>query len=359
MAARCAALRERGFERFLGPIVSAAVAAALGVPQATALALDAGDARSAPLAAVAPADAPRPRQAADELAAGRDTQAAGRRRADCAGVASAIPPHRPGSTGGADFLRRIAALGEHERDRAIRDELLAGNVPAFLRAAVPVRLEAGGSLASARPALTVTLCVLADYLSVGSNADHVLVPMSLPSALAVARAFGFVLPTRHIVDAIYAQASVHLAPLPLPPGDLMRSAAYLLRHDALVRAQRDATAAPLSALVAGHKKDLVLSNRLWQVPGRVAIYGWHRAASAPIQPLSVVHGERYADYSHGVRLVSATAFVDGRPTPVVDLLRDPRLSRLLSDEGPIARAGEMPPGAPLAGSSPAGLNHSY
>jgi hypothetical protein len=176
---------------------------------------------------------------------------------------------------------------------------------------------------------------LPDYLSIGSSRDFLLVPVGLYTALAVADAFGFTLPTPKIVDAIYRQAAVHLAPQPLPPGGTMRSTAYYVRHNALVLAQRAETAAPLGALTAGHKKDLVLTKRLWHSPGRVAIYGWHRDANAPIQPLSTFHGAQYADYSHGVRLVSMTAFVDGQPRSIFDLLADPRFSRLLSDEGPL------------------------
>jgi hypothetical protein len=115
----------------------------------------------------------------------------------------------------------------------------------------------------------------------------------------------------------------------------MRSAAYLQQHDALVEQQRAALGAAPGALTAGHKKDLVLSARLWQQPGRVAIYGWHRPDGTPIQTLSTVHGARYADYSHGVRLVSQTMFVDGRPARLLDVLADAQLGPLLSDEGPL------------------------
>jgi hypothetical protein len=90
--------------------------------------------------------------------------------------------------------------------------------------------------------------------------------------------------------------------------------------------------------MAGQKKDVVLTNRLLAKPGRVAIYGWHEGAGRPIQPLSTVHGARYADYSHGVRLVSAVAYVDGYARALSDLLEDRRLARLVSDEGPISRA---------------------
>jgi len=66
-----------------------------------------------------------------------------------------------------------------------------------------------------------------------------------------------------------------------------------------VKRERAAHAEPLGELTSGDKKDLVLTSLLWRVPGRVAIYGWHRAVNQPIQPLSKVHGARYADYSPG------------------------------------------------------------
>ena len=91
-------------------------------------------------------------------------------------------------------------------------------------------------------------------------------------------------------------------------------------------------------LTAGDKKDIVLTNRLASNPGRVAIYGWHWPGGTPIQPLSTVHGAAYADYSHGVRLVSETAFVNGRAVPLGDLLADARYGPLLNNEGPVRPA---------------------
>jgi len=78
-----------------------------------------------------------------------------------------------------------------------------------------------------------------------------------------------------------------------------------------------------------------VTNLLFTSPGRIAIYGWHRLNGAPIQPLSTVHGACYADYSHGIRLVSETVTVDGQSRSAYDVLQDPVLSRALSDEGPI------------------------
>jgi hypothetical protein len=51
-----------------------------------------------------------------------------------------------------------------------------------------------------------------------------------------------------------------------------------------------------------------------------------------------VHGACYEDYSHGIRLVSRTALIDGVPTPIDEILRDSALAGVLSDEGSIGSA---------------------
>lgn len=241
-----------------------------------------------------------------------------------------IPARSPSAPGGREFAGRVATLGEDQREAAILDQLLAGNIPSFLRGLSPVVL---GDRAAGAPSARVIVCVLPDYLAVGSDTDFFLIPMRLRTALTVADRFRFWLPTRRIVDAIYAQAPVHLYPQPLPAGDTMRSTAYYWRHNELVLAQREQVPLPLGTLTAGDKKDLVLTNRLWDHLSRVAIYGWQRSEGAPIQPLSTFHGARYADYSHGVRLVSATVYVDDIARPMLSLLQDSRAARILSDEG--------------------------
>lgn len=264
-------------------------------------------------------------------------------RADCSSAGLSLPPRAASAPGGSEFAHRIAALSGPARDRLIVDEVRAGNVPPHLRHARAVTLglpHGGGS--------RVTLCVLPDYLAIGDDADYLLVPLGLQAALSLAGEFGFELPTRRMVDAIYHQAALRLAPQPLPAGDEMRSTAYVERHNAIVRQQRAQAGAPLDVLTAGHKKDLVLTPRLEQMPGRVAIYGWHRADGQPIQPLSLVHGERYADYSHGVRFVSTTAWVDGVPRPLGALLADARSAAILSDEGAIPPALALAAGATVA-----------
>lgn len=253
-------------------------------------------------------------------------------------AAPGLPPRPPRSRGAREFIAAVAGLSDHERDLAIRGELLAGNLPDFLRRVWPLQLNLRGN--DGRH-WQLTLYALPDYLGLGSDEDFLLVPMGLKTALMVATRFGCALPTRRLVDLIYRGSSVRLQPQPLPASEQMRSTAYLLRHDALVEQQRAALGASPGQATAGHKKDLVLSERLWTQPGRVAIYGWHRSDGRAIQPLSTVHGAQYADYSHGVRLVSQTAYLNGHPISIFDLLADPELAILISDEGPLPQAAAL------------------
>ena len=94
---------------------------------------------------------------------------------------------------------------------------------------------------------------------------------------------------------------------------------------------------PLGTLTAGHKREVVISNRIYNQPppGRVVIYGWHQLNGTPIQPLYSGHAETYADYSHGIRLVQDSITVNGEPALIRELLQHPDRHTLLSDEGQI------------------------
>ena len=70
----------------------------------------------------------------------------------------------------------------------------------------------------------------------------------------------------------------------------------------------------------------------WSAIGRAR----HRAPGRPIQPQSTFHEADYADYSHGVRLVSDTVTVNGRTQSIVHALEDAAEAPALSYEGKIA-----------------------
>jgi hypothetical protein len=261
-----------------------------------------------------------------------------------------LPARLAGARAGKDFISSTVGSSYVDREQAIFTELSWGNVPPFLRKLREVTLTATDGHGIAH---TGIVKVTPDYLSIGTDEDFVWMPMNPMTAQRIADLCGCILPTRKLVDAIYAQATLKLVPQPKPPVDSMMSSEYYLDHNEMVEQQRGGR--PLAQLTAGHKKDVVIARRLVEYPDRVAIYGWHQPGGQAIQPLSTVHENTYADYSHGIRLVLKRMLVDGKEVDVEEVLRDPDLCSLLSDEGTLASARvphvpapeSVSPGVPL------------
>ncbi|MCC2665672.1 MAG: hypothetical protein K0S35_3594, partial [Geminicoccaceae bacterium] len=78
------------------------------------------------------------------IAAGLGLPAAAARGAAGDGCASAlveaIPPRPSHAASASDFVQRTSGLSEAARDTAVAAELMAGNLPAFLRELRPVTL---------------------------------------------------------------------------------------------------------------------------------------------------------------------------------------------------------------------------
>ncbi len=229
--------------------------------------------------------------------------------------------------GGSVFMAATGNLSVPQRESLILLQLAAGNQPSALSGArnVTVVAPAGQSVSfMARP----------DYLALGTDDDFVRMPMAAFTAQKLADLFSASVPTTLMVDAIWRAATTKIAPQPLPPGPNMTSNAYFVKENALIEAEL--SGAPLDAYVGGDKKDIVITNEYAAHPTSVAIYGWHRLDGQPIQPLFLGHAAWYADYSHGVRLVDSTVFVDGAPLSLADALADANLAAALSREGVMA-----------------------
>jgi hypothetical protein len=244
---------------------------------------------------------------------------------------AAIPTRAPDAPTGSAFIDAIAELPRQEREAAVQRELLAGNIPDFLRRLRPITAKAVGIDGVAR---TVVYEVMPDYLAIGSDEDFVRMPMNPYTAQAFCDAFGYVLPTRKMVDDIWAAAEVHVDPRPLT--EEREAARTFHQHHRIIEEQL--AGQPRGVFVAGTKKDVVVSNRVQERPNRVAIYGWHYRDGKPIQPLTIVHVDWYVDYSHGIRPVRRTMRVDGTEMSFEAILSDPHRSNLLSDEGEISVA---------------------
>jgi hypothetical protein len=244
-----------------------------------------------------------------------------------------LPPRASNAPSGTAFVARITPLDLAEREEEIIAQITAGNVPKFLRklCAVPATSVSEGVTN------TATFYATPDYLAVGSDDDYFLIPISPNTGQRIADALRCSLPTPKMADEIYAAAEVKLAPSPIPPSAAMTTIPVFSNHYATVRAQRAAQlqAHPLGALVAGHQKDVVITAKLASAPGKVAIYGWHQTNGVPIQPLYLKHTAIWVDYSQCTRLVQQKMIVNGLAKTVAEVLADPALAGLLSNEGPI------------------------
>lgn len=247
-----------------------------------------------------------------------------------------FPPRPADALDGDAFLASLAQADENQVQQASLHELLRGNVPESLRRLSRIAFEA-----STRSGLKkkVTIWVTWDYVSIGSDANSIRIPLTPISAQLLADQMGALLPTRKIVDILYQYASLKLSPHPFPPGPWMVRPAEFLRHDKTIDEELSAAANEARSwpplLLAGHKKDIVLSNVLEERRHRLAIYGWHTLEGKPIQSVSTYHGDWYADYSHGTRLIAKTMRIDQHIADVDVVLKDDELASLLSDEGPL------------------------
>jgi hypothetical protein len=239
-----------------------------------------------------------------------------------------IPARPAGAMGGHAFMNSIASLSSTAREAAILTELGRGNIPSFLRTFKTLEIRWQDSK---RHRLSGRISIMPDYLAVGSDTDFVRVPMTPMTAQKLADQFGCSLITRRISDVVYQEAELRLDPHPMTVD--RESVSTFIQHNDIIETQR--AGKPLGLLTCGIKKDVVLTNLLAVKPGHVAIYGWHYTNGTPIQPLTTVHVNTYVDYSHGIRLMARQCVANGKQCDVRDVMKDPRLCAMLSDEGPM------------------------
>jgi hypothetical protein len=236
---------------------------------------------------------------------------------------------------GNGFMKRISELPPGEREEEIYKAVASGNIPGFLRETVTIRGEFEDGNGSRH---SLIYEVMPDYLAVGSDNDFCRVPMNPRTAQRLANLFGGSLLTSKLSDHIYSQAEVKLTPFNyIPVGNANELVSKFVDHNAQIEKQLNDAGGKHGQLVAGIKKDVILSSRTAERHDRVVIYGWHKPDGKPIQPVYSGHVWWYVDYSHGIRLINNQVILDGRPALASDILKDPVLFRILSDEeAPVA-----------------------
>ena len=166
-----------------------------------------------------------------------------------------IPARAADAMTGSAFIASLARLSREEREAAIRRELFAGNIPSFLRKLRSVEVAAVGSDSAKH---TIAYDVMPDYLAIGSDQDFVRMPMTPYTAQDFCDAFGFVLPTRKMVNDIWAAATTHLDPRPLTV--MRESPSTFLQHHRIIEEQLKGV--ERGTFVAGIKKDVVVTSKL-------------------------------------------------------------------------------------------------
>lgn len=245
-------------------------------------------------------------------------------RADCE-----WPVRQSSSWSSQQFFERYRLPGA-QRELAIIDQFLSGNFPNQLKQFIPLHLE--GSTPNG--ILEVDLTVSPDYFALGTDGDSVRTPMTNYAAQFIASFLGMALPTAFLVDRIYDQATTKLNPEPTDwykRDPEMRLGPNYWLFNQNIEKQRQGR----PPLLAGHKKDVIVTNLLDSAPQRVAIYGWQREGNRPIQPIGTPHEFVYEDYSHGIRLIGPMVLVRlagsaRRQLSIQEAYKDPTIGKFLN-----------------------------
>lgn len=246
--------------------------------------------------------------------------------------------HRKSNTlKGSQFFASISdsTLSLKNREKLIFKEVKKGNIPSYLRKLTLIELA--DTIDGTEYKLK--FYVLPDYLSIGNDSDYCYVPTTPMLAQKIADFTKTLLPTKKMSDLIYQHATIKLEPQPIPPSNLMTTVPVFIQHNKMVQKQLAGFKKGCSILIAGNKKDIIISNKIYGEPtSRVVIYGWHQLNGKAIQPVYNKHTNLWADYSHGVRLIADKAILNGKSISIKSLLKDKILNKLLSDEGVIEKA---------------------
>ncbi len=243
--------------------------------------------------------------------------------ASCTATRATVGQGLPAPVRGAALFRAQAdSLTYSQRDSMAVQWYAAGDFPRFMRhfQRVDTRI-----VTSDGRTVKAHYYVAPDYLCVGTDEDFLRLPLTPRAAQRIADLLGCFLSTPTICDQVYRAARVKLEPMPMMCE--RESFRTFVVHNYIIEGQRKGR----KGLIAGHKKDVVLTAALEGKPDRIALYGWHTLDGKPIQPVYTGHIFHYVDYSHGFRLVRRDIWVDGRRMDYTEVLAHPEYWRVLTD----------------------------
>ena len=236
--------------------------------------------------------------------------------------------------------------GPKYEDAVIR-EILAGNVPDFMRPENWREITVRGIVDGMEVELTFRVCP--DYMAIGSNDDYVRVPMSPAGFLKLAARWDVALPTKKVVDRIYAEAAKEggvFALIDAPEISRetgmkmdrqtrhMLSPEFAWSQSVIADAKMEKRKIRKFGLVVGHKKDVLVHPVPPHCNGNLIQY-------RPNHPQGLdygAHPKSHTDYSLGIRLVDSEVHVKIKGKKEVevdstyrDVILNPKMYGLLSD----------------------------
>ena len=228
---------------------------------------------------------------------------------------------------GNEFYHQAFAMKWKERDSFAVKEVLAGNIPSFIKKFKKIKVSIIDSTTG--KSISAEYFVSPDYLSIGTDNDWARINITPLAAQRIADSFTCFLPTRKMVDDIYKAAKIKLEPVPMYA--FRDSTPTMWHHHLIIEGQRKGK----KGLIAGIQKDVVISEKVSRdpKPDRVAIYGWHKLDGKAIQPLYTGHIYWWVDYSQAIRFVYRKIKVGNKWMDYTEVLSDPVLKKLLCDEG--------------------------
>jgi len=143
-----------------------------------------------------------------------------------------LPSGNSGFLTGSEILSDLSSKPHTETEQFIRDEILKGNIPDWLRELIPVTVSNTNH--------EITFFVTADYLSVGDDSDYFTAPMTPILAQQIADSADAILPTRKMADLIWHAAPLKLTPFPLSPSEKMTTLSGFAEHNKLIQNKRNA-----------------------------------------------------------------------------------------------------------------------
>jgi hypothetical protein len=226
-----------------------------------------------------------------------------------------------------DLIPKIIDITGEEREKVIAGYLDSNDVPEFLFNFKPITIILNNNV--------LTYYVSPDYLALGEDSDYLLIPAN-PKTVEdhFLSKHDLLLPTTKMSRQIFEAATHKIIPMPIQPNS--QKTKLFVEIDNKIKSKRFEHKIYLTDFVAGHKKDVVLSNLLLRKEnrGNVGLYGWFTPKDGkPIQPLYCGHWISYVDYSHGFRLVKDECLLNGQTVSLKkDIMRNPNLCLLVHDE---------------------------